>query len=65
MQSDDCLANGNLGGASCEQATVLWVRLSAIESFQSVHLVVVIIVVGFVEPPRQHVDGESLGTSFL
>jgi len=24
MQSDDCLANGNLGGASCEQATVLW-----------------------------------------
>lgn len=41
------------------------VRLSPIESFQSVHLVVVIIVVGFVKPPCQHIDCEEFGTSFL
>jgi hypothetical protein len=63
MQRGDCLAIGNLSGTSCEYCAS--VRPNPIESFQSVHLVIVIVVIGFVKPPRQHIDCENFSTSVL
>jgi hypothetical protein len=59
-----------IGGRPLIQATassrfLRFVRAGPIGDFQQMHLIVIVVVIVLAKPPRQRIDSEGFGSSFL